>query len=1499
MQKKFGLYDPGFEHGSCGTGFVTSISGRASHSIIKDGFKILKNLVHRGAVGGDLVSGDGAGMLTSLPHEFFSSQGLSLPEPGAYGVAFLFLPQDKARRTGLMSSFRSVISREGFSLLGEREVPNCPEILGDISRSAMPYMKQVFLSLPGAEGRELELRLYTTRRAAEKKARTGNIPPEDFYIASMSSKTVVYKGMFSAPQFRDFYPDLDEREFKSHFAVVHQRYSTNTFPSWPLAQPFRYVAHNGEINTVRGNINYMRAREGSLETPLFKGGVGKVLPVFDEGGSDSAAFDSVYELLYMAGRSPEHTVMMLVPEAFGTRYHISADKRAFYEYHAAFQEPWDGPAALVFTDGVKVGAVLDRNGLRPARYIITRSGKMVLASEAGVLNIPASDVLEKGRLGPGRMIIADPGEKRVKKDNEIKSAVSRRRPYRRWLEDNRIELKGLFQPPGRPDTDVSTLTPRQRAFGYTQEELEKVILPMAENAQEPVGSMGNDEAPAVLSESPSSLFEYFKQVFAQVTNPPIDPYRENLVMSLMSFIGRERNLLDETPRHCRQLKLSHPVLTNEDIDRLLSFSTDDLRSCRAEMLFNRDGIGLEKAVEELCLRVEKSVDEGCSIVILSDRGIGPGKVPVPSLLGVSAVNSYLISRRKRHLVGLVVETGEAKEVMDFAALTGYGASAVNPYLVFETLAGLKKEGRLSEASSVTAAENYITAIKKGLLKVMSKMGVSTIRSYKGAQIFEAVGLNGEFLDRYFPGTRSRIGGIGIKEVEKETLLRHSAAFGAPGDAGLDSGGKYHYRKKSRKHLLTPEAVVSLQKAVREGDYGAYREYSARIDSASRELCTFRGLLGFNGASPVPLSEVESAENIFKRFFASAMSLGSISPEAHEAIAVAMNRIGAGSNSGEGGEEESRSLPLPSGDSASSAVKQVASGRFGVTAFYLSSAGEIQIKMAQGAKPGEGGQLPGHKVDSGIARVRHSTPGVMLISPPPHHDIYSIEDLSQLIYDLNTVNPEARVSVKLVSESGVGTVAAGVAKAGADMVLISGADGGTGAAPLSSIKHAGIPWELGLSETQQTLVLNDLREKIRVQVDGQMRTGRDVVIAALLGAEEFGFGTVVLVALGCVMARKCHQNTCPVGVATQDIRLRRRFRGRPEDVVNYFTFLAREVREIMASLGFRSFDEMVGKTERLEFLKADAHWKAAGLDLSDMLAAPNYSGSRRSLPRKRGDRPGKLDKKILKSAAGTVNNGDPAELEFPIKNPDRSVGALLSGRIAGKYGSGGLPDNTLKVRFTGTAGQSFGAFLAKGVTFLLEGETNDYLAKGLSGGIIAVYPERKAVFRARNNIIAGNVCLFGATGGEVYIRGLAGERFAVRNSGALAVVEGVGDHGCEYMTGGCVVVLGRTGVNFAAGMSGGIAYVMDEDQLFDTRCNLEMVDLEPVSLKADRDKLASLIKKHADITGSRYALEVLKYRDEMLAKFVKVIPSDYRKALERIREASPAASDRPGMTEEVY
>ncbi len=1508
--EKQGLYDPRFEHDSCGVGFVVNVDGKKSHALITEGITILKNLLHRGAVGGDMKTGDGAGILVQTPHDFFckvlKKSKVTLPKQDTYGIGMLFMPQDQKKRESIIASINKIISDQKGTLIAYRTVPVDPSCLGKLALDSMPHVEQVFVTFDGLDGVELERKLYVIRKEIENTIYSTGLTIEDFYIPSFSCKTIVYKGLLLGDQFEIFFTDLVDPDFQSAIIVIHQRYSTNTFPSWPLAQPFRYTAHNGEINTLTGNENRMQAREASMQSAYLGEDIKKVIPIIQPELSDSGKLDNVLELLALNGRTIEHSMMMMIPEAFGQKYMISQDKRAFYEFHSTIMEPWDGPAAVVFTDGSKVGCTLDRNGLRPARYIITKTGKVVFASEVGVLDIPAQDVLQKGRLGPGKLLLVDTEEKRIVHDHEVKSRVSRGKPYRRWLEKNRIELKGLFQVPSPVSVDEESLKIRQKIFGYTLEDLYKIILPHAQNAQEPIGSMGNDTPLAVLSEKPQLLFNYFKQLFAQVTNPPIDPYRENIVMSLMSFIGRECNLLEETPLHCHQLMLPQPILTDDDIATLRNAPIPNFDCEQVSLLFPvNEGIdGMIQAVERLCKETEQKIKEGAAILILSDRGVNHEMSSIPSLLAISAVHHHLIKTKQRHLAGLIVETGEAREVMHFATLIGFGASGVNPYLAYETLAELEAKGDLPADMTIEqATENFITAIKKGLLKIMSKMGISTLRSYRGAQIFEAVGLHSSFVNTYFPQTSSRIEGIGMKEIAEETIKRHHQAFTDAHlqEQVLSSGGTYQFRHNEEKHLFSPEAIVALQKAVRTEDYQSFKEYSNLINDRAKNLCTLRGLFKFKEEESISIDEVEPVESIVKRFVSSAMSFGSISKEAHETMAMAMNAIGAASNSGEGGEDEARFKVPTEGASKNSRVKQVASARFGVTSNYLVNCEEIQIKMAQGAKPGEGGQLPGHKVNEIIAKVRHSTPGVMLISPPPHHDIYSIEDLAQLIYDLKNANPKAKVSVKLVSKAGVGTVAAGVAKGKADMVLISGFDGGTGASPISSIQHAGIPWEIGLSETQQTLVLNNLRDRIRIQADGQMKTGRDVVVAALLGADEFGFGTTALVSLGCVMMRKCHLNTCPVGVATQDPALRHRFKGKPEHLINFMRFIAQEVRELMAILGFKKFDDMIGRVDCLEQEESLQWWKLQGLDFSKLLHKVEIDNGSPLHFVKNSDEDfvNAIDPILIEDSKEAIETGTPVTIEQAIRNCNRTVGAALSATISRKCGSTGLQDNTITCKFKGSAGQSFAGFLAKGVTFELEGDANDYLCKGLSGGRVILYPPNRATFLAQNNIITGNVNLFGATSGEVYINGMAGERFAVRNSGATAVVEGVGDHGCEYMTGGTVVILGRTGINFAAGMSGGVAYILDEDQLFDNKCNLEMVDVEPVILQEDRETLLSLITKHSHYTKSEYAMYILKNWTEMLPYFVKVMPIEYKKALERIRMENEKEKEVTILTEEVW
>jgi len=1513
VQKDFGLYEVKTEHDACGIGAVVNISGRADHSIINYGKEILINLHHRGAAGADEITGDGAGILMQMPHEFFfkhaKSLNIDLPPAGHYAVAMVFSPKDAQLREKCLQVLKDAAELHGMKILGQRVVPANPDCLGKIALEAEPHISQIFIHSRSFEGAEFERKLFLARKRTEKQVRQNfGQSALDFYICSMSSRTICYKGMFMAWQLFAYYPDLADETMKSALAIVHQRYSTNTFPNWRLAQPFRCIAHNGEINTLSGNKNSMTAREYKMSSPLFGEFMSDCLPILSPDGSDSACFDNSLELLVQAGRSLPHAIMMMIPEAFGAKYHISTDKRAFYEYHAAFMEPWDGPAAMVFTDGQIIGGTLDRNGLRPCRYTVTTDGLAILASEAGVVEFPPEKIQKKGRLQPGHMFLVDTTEGRIVTDNEIKSKISRQKPYRRWLEENRIELRGLFDSPKLVESCRETIYQRLRMFGFNREELRMVLKPMALHGQEAVGSMGNDAALAVLSNKPKLLFNYFKQLFAQVTNPPIDPLREGLVMSLMGFAGKKLNLLDETPQHCRQLKLPHPILTNEDIIRLRSVNRSDFKVATVSALFDahcdNPGASLRAGLDRLVADAINAVSSGASLIIISDRNASQTHAPIPSLLATAAVHNGLLKAGLRADSGIIVESGEPREVMHFCLLCGYGANGINPYLAFECLDELQRLGELpANLEPVQIADNFIAAIKKGILKTMSKMGISTLRSYHAAGLFEAIGLNKEFVSEFFTNTSSRIQGIGIDEIAKETLLRHKDAF-APrpgGELELEFGGEYHYRTKGEAHLWNPVTIASLQQAVRNNDQKAYNEFAAAVNNQDLKLCTLRALFEFKPGNPISIDEVEPASEIVKRFCTGAMSHGSISKEAHECMALAMNKIGAMSNTGEGGEDEARYIERPGQVSLNCKIKQVASGRFGVTINYLAHASELQIKMAQGAKPGEGGQLPGHKVTEEIAKLRHSTPGVTLISPPPHHDIYSIEDLAQLIYDLKCSNPGVRVSVKLVAEIGVGTVAAGVAKGNADEVLISGHDGGTGASPLSSIKHTGCPWELGVAETQQVLVANNLRDRITIQTDGQIRTGRDVVIAALLGAERFGFGTAALVTLGCTLLRKCHEGACTFGIATQDPELRKRFAGKPEYLERYMFFVAGEVRQIMAQLGFRKFEDMVGRVEYLSANKAIEHYKAKGLDFSALFARPDTSDGRAI--RKIHPQPNKLtdhlDWQILEKIKGAIDRKQKVSINMPIRNVNRTVGTIISNYIVKKHGSDGLPDGTVELNFTGSAGQSFGAFLAPGITLRLIGQSNDYLGKGLSGGRIVVITPPGVPFMAHENIIVGNTLLYGATKGEIFVNGMAGERFAVRNSGTTAVVEGLGDHGCEYMTGGTVVVLGKTGCNFAAGMSGGIAYVLDEMQLFDTLCNLDMVELESIRLEEDKKILKHLIEKHYYWTQSRQAERILNQWPDMLGKFVKVVPIDYRKSLEKMRAAEQRHTETTPATEEVF
>ena len=1488
-----GLYDPRNEHDACGIGFVVNVKGEQSHQIILKGLEILINLSHRGACGCDPETGDGAGVLIQIPHKFFAREcaalGFTLPPAGEYGLGMVFLPVEPSHRLLAEGILERIVREEGLAVLGWRDAPVNVDAIGRVARASQPYIEQIFIG--GASGLtqdELERKLYIIRKRAESEIAASQLPDKSFfYIPSLSSRTIIYKGLLLAPQIAEFYNELSDPDTVSALCLVHQRFSTNTFPSWQLAHPYRYLCHNGEINTVRGNVNWMHARQKVLASSLYGDDLKKTFPVIAPGGSDSASLDNAVESLVLAGRGLPHVMAMLIPEAWDGDGAMNPAKRAFYEYHASLMEPWDGPAAVAFTDGRVIGATLDRNGLRPARYLETHDGLVIMASETGVLPVKPEEIKFKGRLQPGRMLLVDTTEGRIVPDDEIKQRLAGRQPYAQWLNENQITLDTLPEPPRVYESDLQTIVMRQRAFGYTDEDLRILLAPMAANGEEPVGSMGTDTPLACLSDKPQPLFHYFKQLFAQVTNPAIDPIREELVMSLTSYIGTERNILEETPQHCHTLKLPHPLLTNRDLEKLRRVSTSDLLASTLPMLFRVSGgeKELERALDGLCRSASLAVKSRYTLLILSDRGMDEEYAPIPSLLALSAVHNHLVREGSRTQVALIIESGEPREIMHFALLIGYGASAINPYLAIETLEDQAAKGHLG--SGVTfekALKNYKKSINKGLLKVFSKMGISTLQSYRGAQCFEAIGLNRDLIGRYFTGTASRIEGVNLDVLAREARLKHDHAFQPLSEAAteLDIGGSYQYRARGEYHLFNPGTVSKLQHAVRQSSFATFQEYTQLVDHQNRELCTLRGLMELKPAArPVPIEEVEPAAEIVKRFATGAMSFGSISKEAHETLAIAMNRIGARSNTGEGGEDEARYARDPNGDWRRSAIKQVASGRFGVTANYLVNADDLQIKIAQGAKPGEGGQLPGHKVDEVIARVRHSIPGVPLISPPPHHDIYSIEDLAQLIYDLKNVNPQARISVKLVAEVGVGTVAAGVAKAHADVVLISGHDGGTGASPLTSIKHAGIPWELGLAETQQVLVLNDLRSRIRVQTDGKLQTGRDVSIAALLGAEEFGFSTAPLISMGCIMMRKCHLNTCPVGIATQDPVLRQKFRGTPENVINFFFYIAEEVRQWMSKLGFRSMDEMIGRVDKIEMRAAIDHWKARGLDFSTILynpQVPRRVGRRCTISQNHG-LDNALDHQLIAYAQEAIRQCTPVQRSLEIRNTHRTVGAMLSGEIARRYGSLGLPEDTIRFHFNGSAGQSFGAFLAKGVTLTLEGDANDYVGKGLSGGKLIVYPPRASTFLPEDNMLVGNVVLYGATSGEAYFNGMAGERFAVRNSGATAVVEAVGDHGCEYMTKGLVVVLGRAGRNFAAGMTGGIAYVLDETGDFaSVFCNKAGIDLEPIFDPADQQVVRDLIVKHVAATASARGNWILENWLQMLPKFVKVFPHEYKRVL---------------------
>jgi glutamate synthase domain-containing protein 2/glutamate synthase domain-containing protein 1/glutamate synthase domain-containing protein 3 len=1485
-----GMYDPQFEKDSCGVGFIVDLKANKSRTILDKALQMLINLEHRGAVGADPETGDGAGILIQMPHDFMkiaaAEARITLPKEGEYGVAFIFMPQDTGIRKQVENIFEKIVVDEDLEFLGWRKVPVDDNVPGYGAKLTLPYVVQAFVGRGKFKGSadDFERRLYLVRRVIDHRIRAElKLNRAQYYVPSFSSRTIVYKGMLLAAQVPAFFKDLKHPEMKSALALIHMRFSTNTFPTWDLAHPFRMIAHNGEINTLRGNINWMKTREAVMESPHYGPDLKRMLPIVMEGQSDSATFDTVLELLVMSGRSLPHAIMMMIPEAWSKNDLMSEERRAFYEYHATMMEPWDGPAAVAFTDGNVIGATLDRNGLRPARYIRTRDDLVIMASEVGVLDVPPEDIVLSGKLEPGRMFLIDLSERRIISDDEVKDKICKQQPYGKWVKENMIKFADLPAPKDGHTPEHKTMLERQRIFGYTKEDLLTVMKPMVVTGQEAVGSMGTDAALAVLSEKPQLLFRYFKQLFAQVTNPPVDAIREELVMELTTYIGPEQNLLDETPLHAHRIELPHPILENSQLQQLIEIAKGQFSAKVFSLHFNpAKKNDLRTQLDKICASACDAVRQGVNIVILSDRGVSREVAPIPSLLAVAAVHHALIRAGLRTRTGIVLESGEPRDVHHFALLLGYGANAINPYLAYETLHDLYKIGFMPELKEEAYIEkNYRKAIAKGLFKIFSKMGISTLQSYCGAQIFEAVGLDTEVVEQYFTGTPSRVEGVSLEMLEEEARRRHEEAFGLLKEGILPSGGLYHYRVDGEAHLWNPTTIAKLQISTRNGDYKTFKEYTAAINDQSKHRVTLRSLFEFDyAANPIPLEEVEPAKEIVKRFATGAMSFGSISWEAHTSLAIAMNRIGGKSNTGEGGEGAERFVTLPNGDSLRSAIKQVASGRFGVTANYLVNADELQIKMSQGAKPGEGGQLPGFKVDRIIGRVRHSTPGVTLISPPPHHDIYSIEDLKQLIFDLKNINPRARISVKLVSESGVGTVAAGVAKAHADHILISGHDGGTGASPISSIQYAGTPWELGLAETHQVLVVNGLRDRVYVQADGQMKTGRDVVVAALLGAEEFGFATAPLVTLGCIMMRKCHLNTCPVGVATQDPELRKKFNGKPEHVVNFMFYIAEEVREYMAKLGFRKLTDMVGRTEKLIPTRPKDHWKARGLDLSKLLTMqkPVYKTDLHRTKAQNHEIEKQIDNRIIEMAKPALDRKEPVKIQLPVTNVDRTVGAMLSGEVAKRYGDEGLPHDTIQIQMTGTAGQSFGCFLAKGITLRLSGQANDYCGKGLSGGRLIVRLPEKAGYRAEENIIIGNTCLYGATSGEAYFNGRAGERFAVRNSGVHAVVEGTGDHGCEYMTGGRVVVLGSIGRNFAAGMSGGIAYVWDPQNVLSQYVNMELVDIEELADEKDIDELLHMVTRHKEYTGSPRAAEILADWKNQVKNFRKIIPGEYKKAL---------------------
>ncbi len=1510
LPPKTGLYDPEQEKDSCGVGFICDIKGRPSRQIIENARDMNCCMDHRGGVGYEKNTGDGAGILVGLPDRYLrriaeADFGAALPERGRYGVGNVFLPVDEAERAHCKRVLEEEVAAAGQVLLGWRELPVNPDgaDLGNAARAAMPHFEQLFVGADGVSGDEFERKLYVIRKHATHRLRGDEslAQRKHFYICSLSTKVVVYKGMLTPDQLFEFYPDLMEHDFESHLAMVHSRFSTNTFPSWDRAQPNRFMSHNGEINTVLGNRNWMNARQGVVRTELFGDDLEKLFPIVEKDCSDSGTFDNVLEFLLMSGRTLQEAVLMMIPEAWQQDATMDDAKRAFYEYHSCLMEPWDGPASIVFTDGTWIGAVLDRNGLRPSRYYITDDDKCIMASEVGVVHVDPKRVIEKGRLQPGRMFLIDFEQGRMIPDHEIKSEWSNRRPYRQWLEEQRIDLEVLAPTKEPHGFEPETLTPRMQAFGYTVETMQIMLQPLVTELRDPLGSMGNDAALAVMSEKPRMLYDYFKQRFAQVTNPAIDSIREEVIMALECYIGPEQNLLDVTPEHAHRLRVPHPILSNEELAALKHMDHDGWRTRTIDITFSaRSGkAGLSEALDRICDEASRAIDEGYSLIVLSDRAVGPERVPISSLLAVGAVHHHLVRTHARTRIGLVLESGEAREVHHHCLLVGYGADAINPYLAFEALWDARQKGYLDHAPHIETDDDVVAAYRKGtakgILKVMAKMGISTLQSYKGAQIFEAVGLADDVIERAFVGTASRVQGANLDVLAEEMQRRHELGYPVRVQTVrvLPNPGDFHWRRTGDTHMWDPQSIADLQAATRANSEEAYWKFADHVNRETTRNAQLRGLLQFrpgaNGGE-IPIDEVEPESEIVKRFATGAMSFGSISAEAHESLALAMNRIGGKSNTGEGGEDPARWVPLPNGDSKRSAIKQVASGRFGVTIDYLTNADELQIKIIQGAKPGEGGELPGHKVDEIIASIRHSTPGVGLISPPPHHDIYSIEDMAQLIHDLKNANPSARISVKLGAEIGVGTVAAGVTKARADHIVIAGDTGGTGASPLTSIKHAGVPWELGIAETHQTLVMNNLRSRVVLQTDGQIKTGRDVAIAALLGAEEFGFATAPLIVLGCIMMRKCHLNTCPVGVATQDPVLRKKFKGQPEHVVNYFFMVAKELRAIMAQLGFRTLNEMIGRVDALEVDQAVDHWKARGLDLSAILTkAPEpaeFLGSY-AIHKQDHELDRALDNELMELARPALERGEKVRHELTIVNTNRVVGGMLSNLIVREKGREMLPDDTIHFKFNGSAGQSFGAWLAKGVTLEVEGDANDYVGKGLSGGRIVIYPPRESVFKPEDNILIGNVVLYGATSGECFFRGQAAERFCVRNSGARAVVEGVGDHGCEYMTGGRVVILGPTGRNFGAGMSGGIAYVWDPESRFAPSCNMEMVELEALEDPEEMDEVRDMIRRHAEYTGSTVASTVLGEWDRAVRQFVKVMPTDYKRVLEERRAAVSA------------